>query len=105
MHSDTTLDIMDEVTASLGDAFRHFSHEICPVYNTKELPREAGARRRRQSRKSTSTKKAKPFDGTPFRKVFNLRTYKYHSLDDYTRTIRQLGTTESFSSAVVGIVY
>jgi hypothetical protein len=104
MHSDSTLDIMDEITISLGDAFRNFSDEICPAYDTTELPREASARRRRQSKKSNSTKTVKPFDGIPVKKRFNLQTYKYHSLNDYTQTIRRFGTTESFSSAVVGII-
>jgi hypothetical protein len=104
MHSDLTLDIMDEVTASLGDTFRHFSDEICPAYNTKELPREANARRRRQSKKPNQTEKAKPSDGTLLKKMFNLRTYKYHSLGDYCRTIRWLGTTESYSTTVVSII-
>jgi hypothetical protein len=105
MHSDTTLDIMDEVTASLGDTFRHFSDEVCPAYNTKELPKEANARRRRrQSNKPNPSKKAKPSDDAPLKKKFNLQTYKYHSLDDYGQTIRWLGTTESYSSAVVCII-
>jgi len=104
MHSDTMLDIMDEVTASLGDAFRHFSEEICPAYNTKELPKEANARRRRRSKKPNPTEKAEPSADMPRKRTFNLRTYKFHSLDDYVRTIRWLGTTESYSTTIVGIV-
>jgi hypothetical protein len=95
---------MDEVTASLGDAFRHFSDEVCPAYNTKELRKETNARHRRQSNKPNPTKKAKPVDGTPLKKKFNLQTYKYHSLDDYCQTIRWLGTTESYSTAIVRII-
>jgi len=104
MHSDLTLDIMDQVTASLGDAFRHFSNEICPAYNTKELTREANARRRRKSKKPNATKNTQPANGTPLKKTFNLQTYKYHSLDDYCKTIRWLGTTESYSTSVVGVM-
>lgn len=100
MHSDVTLDIMDEVTASLGEAFRHFRDEVCPGYNTKELPREADARRRR----SEKTKKAKSPDGGPLKKTFNLGTYKYHSLDDYTLAIRRFGTTDSYSTTIVSIL-
>jgi hypothetical protein len=104
MHSDLTLDIMDQVTASLGDAFRHFSDKVCPAYNTKELPREANARHRRQSKKPNATKNTQPANGTPRKKTFNLQTYKYHSLDDYCKTIRRLGTTESYSTSVVGVM-
>jgi hypothetical protein len=70
---------MDEVTTSLGKAFRLFSDKICTVYNTKELPKEARARRRRRDGKPMKSSS----DG-PIKKKFNLQTYKYHSLDDYT---------------------
>jgi len=101
MHSDLTLDIMDNVTASLGEAFRHFSYKICVAYKTKELPKEANARRRRQSKTSNPTKEP---HGTILKKTFNLCTYKFHSLDDYCRTIRWLGTTESYSTTIVGVI-
>jgi hypothetical protein len=103
MHSDTTLDIMDQVTALLGNAFRHFSADVCPTYNTKELPREAEARRRRRQH-ADSTKKAEPSDRGPSKKMFNLQTYKYHSLDDYSRTIRRFGTTDSYSTTIVRVL-
>jgi hypothetical protein len=38
----------------------------------------------------------------PRQKKFNLRTYKYHSLGDYPKTIRQFGTTDSYSTEPVG---
>jgi hypothetical protein len=34
-------------------------------------------------------------------KSFNLDTYKYHALGDYAKTIRRLGTTDSFSTQPV----
>jgi hypothetical protein len=40
----------------------------------------------------------------PTKKMLNLQTYKYHSLDDYARTIRQLGTTDSYSTTTVRTV-
>jgi hypothetical protein len=105
MHSDTTLAVMDQVTASLGKAFRHFSAGVCPTYNTKELPREAEARRRRRQRQNADSTKAKPSDRGPLKKAFNLQTYKYHSLDDYSRTIRRFGTTDSYSTTIVRIFW
>jgi hypothetical protein len=94
---------MDDVTASLGKAFRHFNAKICPAYSTKELPREAAARRRRRGNTNV-TEKAKPANDNPTKKMLNLQTYKYHSLDDYARTIRQLGTTDSYSTTTVRTV-
>jgi hypothetical protein len=39
------------------------------------------------------------------RKAFNLNTYKNHSIDDYVRTIRMYGTTDSYSTEPVSAVY
>ena len=36
-------------------------------------------------------------------KQFNLNTYKYHALGDYCNTIRQFGTTDSYSTQPVGL--
>lgn len=36
-------------------------------------------------------------------KQFNLKTYKYHALGDYCSTIRQFGTTDSYSTQPVGL--
>jgi hypothetical protein len=34
-------------------------------------------------------------------KTFNLNTYKFHALGDYVATIRQFGTTDSYSTEMV----
>lgn len=97
LHSDLSLDILDEVTTDLGKEFRHFQQAICPRYSTRELPREANARRRRRKKDG-----AQAFsDSEPSMKALNLETYKHHSLGDYVKTIRLLGTTDSFSTTVV----
>jgi hypothetical protein len=107
MHSDLTLDILDELTTSLGEAFRNFQQDICPSYHTKELPREANARRRRQRKpKKDGGSRSEPKRGDesrkePKMKVFNIQSYKHHSLGDYVETIRLFGTTDSYSTAVV----
>jgi hypothetical protein len=97
LHSDLTLDILDDVTTILGERFRHFQRDICPSYATRELPREANARRRR--RKNANEPGVAEFE--TLQKNFNLNSYKYHSLGDYVRTIRRLGTTDSFNTTVV----
>jgi hypothetical protein len=94
---------MDEVTTNLGEAFRHFEGEVCPAYSANELPREANARRRRHQNANT-TGKAKSTNDGPRKKKFNLETYKYHALGDYVKTIRRLGTSDSYSTATVGII-
>lgn len=102
-HSDLTLDVLDDVTTALGKAFRHFQQEICPVYNTRELKREVDARRRRQSKKTigSAERDVSGMRSDQVKKEFNIQTYKYHALGDYVKTIRTLGTTDSYSSTVV----
>lgn len=39
------------------------------------------------------------------RKVLNLNTYKLHSLGDYPDTIRQYGTTDSYSTQIVSNIF
>jgi hypothetical protein len=52
IHTDETLAIMDKVTASLGSIIRTFVSKFCSAYDTRELPREAAARKRRLARKT-----------------------------------------------------
>jgi hypothetical protein len=101
LHSDLTLDILDDVTTTLGEAFRHFQQAISPAYSARELPREANRRRRRRHGKNTDGTAEVYADAEPLKKVFNTQTYKHHSLGDYAKMIRQLGTTDSFSTTVV----
>lgn len=139
MHTDQTLELLDDVTISLGQQFRFFVNIICPDFKTRELPREAAARARRSKKPSTTgsgsgpisvssnntentssiltpplsadadslttTLTAAPQSSTSTRrlKTLNLDTYKYHSLGDYTEMIRKYGTTDSYSTELVGL--
>lgn len=110
LHTSFTLGRLDEVTASLGRQLRHFAKHTCPWFITKELPSEEAARGRRNAKKAASAAKkagtaapgansAQP--GGSSGKIFNLFTYKAHSLGDYVRTIRFFGTTDSYSTQTV----
>jgi hypothetical protein len=99
MHTDTTLDILAEVTASLGNSLRTFQRSTCSAFPTRELERERAARQRRAEKsgvKKTGKSTRKP-------KQLNLKTYKFHSLGDYVETIRQFGTADSYSTQSVGV--
>ena len=48
LHTDTTLDILDKLTASLGKELRGFNQYTCSAFTTWELRREANARNRRR---------------------------------------------------------
>jgi hypothetical protein len=104
MHSDPTLEILDSVTTTLGEAFRHFQRKICPKYHTRELNREVATRRRRQSKKADGSSAADLPNHEPRKREFNIQTYKHHSLGDYAKTIRRFGTTDSYSSTVVRVL-
>ena len=50
----------------------------------------------------TLPEKPRP-DATRLPKGFNLNTYKFHALGDYTAAIRQFGTTDSYSTEIVSV--
>jgi hypothetical protein len=105
-HTDLSLDLLEATTALLGKAFGEFEEKTCPAFETQELRREAEARQRRQANALSSaapaTSAANKHVGRR-QKKFNRRTYKNHSLGDYVRAIRTLGTTDSYSTEGVCI--
>lgn len=48
LHTESTLAILDDITRSLGISLRAFKKNTCSMFQTKELPVEAAARRRRE---------------------------------------------------------
>ena len=92
-----TLVIFDAETTKLGEQLRAFLSKTCPVFDTRELHREARARKRRQAKENSAAE-----EGTARKpKAFNLNTYKTHSLGDYYEMICRLGTTDSYSTEPV----
>ncbi|KAG6909309.1 hypothetical protein DXG01_001108 [Tephrocybe rancida] len=51
LHSTASLNLFDTQTTILGECLREFQTEICPLFATRELRREAAARERRASSK------------------------------------------------------
>ena len=88
LHTETTLGLLETVTKEFGRLMRQFRDKTSNQFNTVELPRGADARRGG----SCGTKK----------KTLNLNTYKFHALADYVPTIRLFGTTDSYSTLLVG---
>lgn len=127
MHTDSTLSHMEMVTKMVGQVLRKFCGVTCPSFSTKELPKEAAARARRNQRRDATTTNssgaqaatsdsaststhipealaAKPMNVQPLKqkkKLLDLSTYKVHSLGDYPQTIRTYGTTDSYSTQTV----
>ena len=106
LHTDETLKIFEQVTKDLGNRIRGFASDTCSCFATKELPREAQARRRRQgqqnpSRSGQSQDVASHAKYGQRPKGLNLQTYKLHALADYPSQIRIFGTTDSYSTQAV----
>lgn len=104
LHTDITIDQLEEVTTRLGQELRDFQTKICPAFQTKELPREVNARKRREA-KNQSANSQPGSQGERKTKTLNLQTYKLHSLGDYGKTIRKYGTTDSYSTEPVGLYF
>ncbi|KAG5639974.1 hypothetical protein DXG03_002043, partial [Asterophora parasitica] len=60
LHTDTTLQWLEQCTTDLGRQLRKFKKDTCSHYNTRELPKEAQARVRRQARQTSQAEAAVP---------------------------------------------
>lgn len=105
LHTTSTLKSLDQATRSLGKILRQFSKKICQSYATRELPREKGARLRREAKKAAQKKasaaKSKPNTDSPKDAKFSLFTFKLHHLGHYSQDIKNFGTTDNYSTQVV----
>ena len=98
LHTDSTLQHFEKVTTQLGKLMREFRDITESSFATFELPKEKGARQRRQTynpEKENTVRSGKKV------KSLNLFTYKWHALGDYVRAIRLFGGTDGFSTQVV----
>jgi hypothetical protein len=101
LHTESTLQHLEGLTTDLGQVMRNFRDITQSAFMTFELPKEVGARNRRQ--KSGKGKEKAGASNTSGRKpkTLNLFTYKWHALGDYVRAIRLFGGTNGFSTQLV----
>jgi hypothetical protein len=100
LHSEKTLDILDNQTQTLGQDFHLFQDNTCAAFDTKERKREAGKRYRGEVKNGNSvTSTARKS------KKFSLNTYKYHCLGDYVENIHTYGATDSYSTESVRLCF
>jgi len=106
MHTSSTLNGLKSTTRTLGFQLRGFSKNICPLYDTAELPREEAARTRRRANASKKGKATASTGGTgKLKKCLNLFTYKLHALGDYFLNIWQFGPSDGYLSQRVRFIY
>ncbi|KIK32395.1 hypothetical protein CY34DRAFT_101573 [Suillus luteus UH-Slu-Lm8-n1] len=100
MHTDETLDLLDTAAVMLRKQLHHFQKHTCVAFQTRELKREAERRQRRELRDGVGNGEAttSTYQTSRRMKTFNLQTYKLHALGDYSTSIRNFGTTDSYST-------
>ncbi|RDB25667.1 hypothetical protein Hypma_006970 [Hypsizygus marmoreus] len=96
LHSEITIDLLDKEMTVLGNALRSFKVDTCSKFATRELAREAQARKRCKANDGSERSDSSEPSRKP--KAFNLNTYKAHALGDYAYMIRHYGTTDSYST-------
>ena len=106
LHSETTLNVLDNVTIILAKLIRHFAQVTCLSFTTVETDHEYNARRRAADRRASHQNgkgkaTASTSVGAKRPKTFNLTTFKLHSLGDYVKTIKMFGTTDSYNTQIV----
>ena len=93
IHTDPTLDILSNITTSLGISLCTFEKKTCAAFETQELEREWAAQQQCQEKSmacevSESKRPTAPNSSKPQKqKGLNLMTYKYHALSNYIDTI------------------
>lgn len=111
IHTESTLTQMEKVTSIIGRQLRDFCNITCKDFNTTELPKEAQARARKETRRQTKRAPKPSSHALPTprmgkrAKTLNLFIYKLHALGDYAEHIRRFGTTDSYSTQIVSIIY
>ncbi|KAK7456333.1 hypothetical protein VKT23_010580 [Stygiomarasmius scandens] len=103
LHSNESLQMLDERTTELGKSLQSFEEQVCMVYDTQEIPKETAARSCRNAKKANEGNnkgKRKAADAEPTRKAFNLSTYKIHALGHYVQFIRLYGTTDNYTTQI-----
>ena len=106
IHTTSSVAHLKELTWEFGIQICHFTHHICPHYDTKELPKEEAAR---IQQRAAQAKKAHPtatdnMKNPPKRKTFQLAMYKLHAMGDYIANIKRFGMTDSSSTQAVCLI-
>jgi hypothetical protein len=101
LHTEGTLQYLDRLTTVLGQSMRKFRDITHSAFATFELPKETGARQRRQNSGKGKEKAGTGSTSGRKPKNLNLFTYKWHALGDYVHAIRLFGGTDGFSTQLV----
>ncbi|KAL6306020.1 hypothetical protein BKA93DRAFT_913438 [Sparassis latifolia] len=99
MHTDSTVLSLEKATMALGHAERQARLRRAAAQQAASLPRASVQTGDTAPTVAPVLTGPAPVCNTDRRrKTFNTTTYKYHALADYPRTIRLLGTTDSYTT-------
>ena len=109
LHTESTLNALENSATRLGSLLRKFKNDVCSAYATRNLPSEEAARGRRQAAKAQKAGGgAQPPTKTSAKasklRGFNMETYKLHAFPDYPASIRAYGVTENTSTKNVRVI-
>lgn len=101
LQRETTIDILEAVTASMGKALRAFKLASSTV-DTRELPSEVAARGRRNAATAAAKGTVSASSFGKNHKALNDKTFKLHGLGHTVQDIRDGGPTDVYSTQAVG---
>lgn len=110
LHTETNVCDLENSTTRLGELLRSFQSNVCPAYQTFDLPAEEAARVRRKA--AAAKKMEEAIDqakgkqramesGSKKSRTFNLNTYKIHALGSYAEAIRLYGSPDNYNTQTV----
>ncbi|KAG2055212.1 hypothetical protein BDR06DRAFT_982073 [Suillus hirtellus] len=99
IHSESTLSFFEDTFKKLSRQLRKFRDFTCAVFDTVELPKEKAAHQRRVAQRAGPNGISSE-SSIPRVKIFNLSTYKFHTMGDYLQTIKLFSTTDSFTTQI-----
>ncbi|KAH9929651.1 hypothetical protein B0H21DRAFT_700102 [Amylocystis lapponica] len=105
MHTESSRQLLDQWTTIIGRDLRHFQEVVCEAFNTRETDRECAARNRAEARRKAAGGATEP--GPQSRGVgrqprkFNLLRIKVHLLGYYASSVKEHGSTDSYSTQTV----
>lgn len=101
MHTDATVDHLRLATEELAECLRNINGAL------ETLPSKGHRKTKviKDGDRKQGQKGKKKEDTAIPRPVFNRNTVKLHFLGDYARTILRLGSTDSYSTSLVRVLY
>ncbi|KAG2051503.1 hypothetical protein BDR06DRAFT_973805 [Suillus hirtellus] len=99
MHSDLTLEILDQQTSHLGKQFHDFKANNGVSQGTMAQGFRVGVNAKGKPEVNPEQSQAAPLPRQARKtKSFNFNTYKFHVLGDYVASIHRFGTMDSYST-------